>query len=303
MVFGSPLAPILANQAFFFGCNPESAYSHLYNDTVHLTYFDSASPNSFLVEISLASDQTTLGAYYMTYDDSQGDGNLAVITAANVVTEGGGQANVTYEYDNYVLQSFYAMNEFSSQGPISLISQGEDDKTVAEFNRTERRPVFKTPQLLISRAANILSRFPEPTETDTVVTTEVSFTYDSNGRLSQESITSNTTTVEADSTNDVVTFKYKTDTSGQITSIAESVNGVASGTITFTYDKKTSLITKTCYNGCTNYKETYVYDTLGRTTEIHLANGNVYKFKYDGAQIHTADFGTDYGLWSFSYTN
>jgi hypothetical protein len=296
--FGAPLSPILGNQPFFFGCTPESIFSHAYNHTIHFTYFDSESPNDNLVQVAEAHNKMDLGAFYMEYDDSQGDGNVAVITEANMTPQGtDGRANITYNYNDYIIAQFRARSEWFSDVQ-SLIGDGESKQVNA-------LPQLRKRTTLASRVLNALAY--APADTKTVMHTTVDFVYNANGQVRKEIIKDNTTVWDkADDSNVTLTnieFKYRMDANGNIIQIRTFQDGSAVGQADFTYDPNTGLLIKSCNNGCANYKENFVYDDEARLTELKFSDGSMWKFKYDGEddQVSTADFGADYGLFTFNY--
>jgi len=292
------LSPQLDNQPFFFGCTPVSVFSHMYNHTIFFTYFDSASPNDNLVSVADAHDKEELGAYYLQYDDSQGSGNVAVVTEANITPTGvtDGRVNITYAYNDYVIGSFFARSEWFSSSLESLIGEDESKQVPQPRRRT-------------SIVSSIFNPFASDDTTKTVMHTTASFLYNANGQVRKQTTKDNTTTWdnnkdEGDNvTTTVQDFKYKMDSNGNIIQIRTFMAGTAVAQVDFTYDPDTGLLMKACNNGCANYQETFVYDDNSCLTELHFPDGSMWKFKYDGDdnQVSTADFGADYGLFTFSY--
>jgi len=285
---GSPLSTEVGGLPYFFGCTPNSAFSHKMNRTIFFSYLDSDSPNNNLVNSSECDDVPVCGAYYMSYDDSEGGGNLAVITEAFYhpgEALGGGRVNVSYGYNNYQIGS--VRSRFDSV--FDLIGEMDDSKSVST-SASARHPT--------SLMAKLLRLAPFSSTDKTVVHSKVDFYYDSEGLVGQEVIKVNTTVAD-DFTKQIVNIRYRIDGSGDIIQVRDLPEGLPTSQIDVTYDENGQII-KACQDGCASFRETFVYDPSGRLTAFKT-NGTEYKFKYHSGQIQTANFGADYGLFTFNY--
>jgi hypothetical protein len=284
---GAPLATEVS-LPYFFGCTPDSAYSHAQNRTIFFTYFDSNAPSDRLVTVAECDDVSVCGAYYANYDDSQGGGNMAVITDVFYHPGdalGGGRGNVTYGYNNYQIGSVRARYD------SVLDTIGELDNSKEIRSKSSSRPT--------SQLAKILRLVPGQDD-KTVETTKIDFYYDENDRVATEIIKVNTTHFD-DFIKMVVDIRYRVDGYGDIMQVRDIYKNSSfpDNQMDFTYDDNGQII-KLCDNGCDTYRETFAYDNSGRLTEVKY-NGTEYKFKYESGQIKTADFGDDFGLWTFNY--
>jgi hypothetical protein len=285
---GSPLSTEVG-LPYFFGCTPDSAFSHKMNRTIFFSYLDSDSPNDKLVNASECDDVPVCGAYYMNYDDSEGSGNLAVITDAFFHPGGmqGGRVNVTYGYNNYQIGSLRARYD----SVFDLIGEIDDSKVPKSSSSAQ-------PTTLI---AKLLRLAPYFSDDKTVVRTKIDFYYNNDGLVGQEIIKVNTT-ISDDFTKEIVNIRYRMDGSGEIIQVRDIPEGdLPSTQIDLTYDDNGQII-KVCQDGCESFRETFVYDPSGRLTEVKT-NGTEYKFKYHSGQISTANFGDDFGEWTFNYDN
>jgi len=285
---GSPLATEVY-LPYFFGCSPTSAYSQDLNKTVYFTYFDSASPNDQLVTKAIG-DVSVVGDYWMTYDDSQGDGTLAVISSAfyHPSTAGGaGRMNLTYGYDNYQIGSVRAIYDSSTYDLIGDIDY--NFKSIRSKSNDNKLP-------LIANALRMGSFMPE--DNLVIIHEQIDFYYNSDGLVDQEVARINSTLFE-EFTKYTINISYETDKNGAISQIVQKW-GTNSTTLDFTYDSN-GLLTQMCQDGCDKTKETYSYDSTGRLTKVDTNGSSENTFVYDGTQIATADFPGYGGLWTFSY--